>query len=479
SQAVKETVLRSVFWSGWQVVEERERTAEIGRPLGEEKVARQFVDGGGIDEHLSVDMYNQDGTSIEKTYWFHQNARGDTVALTDENGSVVKRYSYSSYGEPFEVDDNGNLTPVEDLSLSGYYFQGRSIDEETGLYFFRNRYFDPVQGRFINRDPLGYADSMGLYEFVGSRPGDSGDPLGLGRCPWCGKETHGISGCLHEIFCTFAQHETIQQIISDIENAPSKLATASEMTGRGLYESVTCPVQTSKLYADNLVKQVGGDRVAQVAENYLRANACYLEEEGDILLNGGLFVFEYGFGSLLGSSDLVEAYLGFDPATLRDLEEEEVAQRYLLGTGKALITAGLTGYARDVRRYPSYYYYERGANNILGLGQSDPLLTSSEVVWREKGIYTVVAHSNKQQGLFVTSSGDTVSAREAVNYLYATGYQGGTIRLITCFAGKTGLGQSVANAAGTTVLAPTHRVWILPSGELKLYLGYWAKFTPK
>ncbi|MEW6406839.1 MAG: LamG-like jellyroll fold domain-containing protein, partial [Chloroflexota bacterium] len=164
SQAVKETVLRSVFWSGWQVVEERERTAEIGRPLGEERVARQFVDGGSIDEHLAVDVYSQDGASVEKTYWFHQNHRGDTVALTDETGSVVKRYAYSSYGEAFESDDNGNLSSVEDLSFGGYYFQGRSIDEETGLYFFRRRMYDSQQGRFCQRDPLVYADGMGLYE---------------------------------------------------------------------------------------------------------------------------------------------------------------------------------------------------------------------------------------------------------------------------------------------------------------------------
>ncbi|MEW6571680.1 MAG: RHS repeat-associated core domain-containing protein, partial [Nitrospirota bacterium] len=179
SQAVKETVLRSVFWNGWRVAEERERTAEIGQQLGEEKLTRQFVDSAEIDEHLCVDIYGQDGASVEKTYWFHQNHRGDTVALTDKTSSVVKRYAYSTYGEPFEVDDNGNLSPVEDFSFGRYYFQGRELDEETGLYHFRNRMFNLVQGRFSQRDSMEYKDSMGLYEAFHNSPYIFGDPFGL------------------------------------------------------------------------------------------------------------------------------------------------------------------------------------------------------------------------------------------------------------------------------------------------------------
>ncbi|MEW5817876.1 MAG: RHS repeat-associated core domain-containing protein, partial [Spirochaetota bacterium] len=180
SQAAKETVLRSVFWKGWQVVEERERTAEVGRPLGEEKVARQFTDGGGIDEHLSMDVFAQDGASVEKAYWFHQNHRGDTIALTDETGSVVKRYAYATYGQAFEVDDNGSLAPVEDYFCS-YLFQGRELDEETGLYYFRYRYYDLQQGRWVQRDPMEYQDSMGLYEAFGNSPYTFGDSFGLER----------------------------------------------------------------------------------------------------------------------------------------------------------------------------------------------------------------------------------------------------------------------------------------------------------
>ena len=42
-------------------------------------------------------------------------------------------------------------------------FTGRHLDSETGLYYFRARYYDTEQGRFISRDPAGYVDGMGLY----------------------------------------------------------------------------------------------------------------------------------------------------------------------------------------------------------------------------------------------------------------------------------------------------------------------------
>ena len=60
-------------------------------------------------------------------------------------------------------------------------FTGREYDPETGFYYYRARYYDPVWGRFLQRDPLGYVDGMNLYEYVRGNAANSVDSLGLQR----------------------------------------------------------------------------------------------------------------------------------------------------------------------------------------------------------------------------------------------------------------------------------------------------------
>ncbi len=75
----------------------------------------------------------------------------------------------------------GNLTPYTEVDAITYGFQGRQVDEETGLVYLRHRYYDPRMGRFLQRDPMGYVDGFNLYEFAGGSPVNWGDPLGLQR----------------------------------------------------------------------------------------------------------------------------------------------------------------------------------------------------------------------------------------------------------------------------------------------------------
>jgi RHS repeat-associated protein len=80
------------------------------------------------------------------------------VTISDQNGAVLDS---SDYGNEF-------------------FFQGRTFDKESGLYYFRNRYYSPELGRFISRDPLGYdAGDINLYRFVGNDPYGGLDPMGL------------------------------------------------------------------------------------------------------------------------------------------------------------------------------------------------------------------------------------------------------------------------------------------------------------
>ena len=57
-------------------------------------------------------------------------------------------------------------------------FTGREYDQETNLYYYRARYYSANLGRFLQRDPIGMADQVNLYTYVGNNPLRFSDPSG-------------------------------------------------------------------------------------------------------------------------------------------------------------------------------------------------------------------------------------------------------------------------------------------------------------
>lgn len=102
------------------------------------------------------------------------------IAVSDTSGNIVERYSYTPYGEAFMYDASFN--PRTSSSYDWVYlYTGRRMDDETGLYYYRNRYYHSYLGRFCSRDPIGYKGSpWNLYEYVDGQPLHLLDPYGLG-----------------------------------------------------------------------------------------------------------------------------------------------------------------------------------------------------------------------------------------------------------------------------------------------------------
>jgi len=90
----------------------------------------------------------------------------------------VSSLSFSQLPGLYDCDAYGN-TQVFNSTPERIYnpkcqfiFTGRRFDPETSdatnqMYFYRARYYSPTPGRFISRDPIGYAGGMNLYEYVG------------------------------------------------------------------------------------------------------------------------------------------------------------------------------------------------------------------------------------------------------------------------------------------------------------------------
>ena len=110
-------------------------------------------------------------------FFVHSDNIGSTTAITDGSGNVVERVRYDAYGVPSFTDALGQTLKKSTVGNTTL-FQGREYDYDLALYNYRARYFDPTMGRFLQTDPLGYQDSMNLYQGMGMNPVNFVDPFG-------------------------------------------------------------------------------------------------------------------------------------------------------------------------------------------------------------------------------------------------------------------------------------------------------------
>jgi RHS repeat-associated protein len=159
-------------WSGWNLMAELDGN--------DSSLLKSYVWGGG---HIVGLLSIKDHVS-NKVYWPAQDARGDVVSLVDASTQkVLETYEYSPYGALVDVDGEA-AAPRAGFGLSSAYgntilHSGKYFDHEVGLYYFGYRYYDPEAHRWLNRDPLGEAGGVNLYQYCSANPVDLIDPDGL------------------------------------------------------------------------------------------------------------------------------------------------------------------------------------------------------------------------------------------------------------------------------------------------------------
>jgi RHS repeat-associated protein len=114
------------------------------------------------------------------TWRYQRNQQYSITAVTTSSGSVAERYAYTVYGQPTILDGSGSVLSSSAIN-NRYTYTGREWDQTLGLYHFRARWMSGLAGRFMGRDPIGYAGSeWGLYELFDSVVFGQVDPTGLG-----------------------------------------------------------------------------------------------------------------------------------------------------------------------------------------------------------------------------------------------------------------------------------------------------------
>jgi RHS repeat-associated protein len=143
---------------------------------------RKYVYGPGIDQPICM----IEVADANAAYFYHFDALGSVVALSDADGETVQVYEYDVYGQVAASDPN---------HPNRFMFTGREFDAETGLYYYRARYYNPTIGRFLQTDPTGYADGLNLYQYCSNNPWNRTDALGT-RSHY--EETYGTyNDCCH------------------------------------------------------------------------------------------------------------------------------------------------------------------------------------------------------------------------------------------------------------------------------------------
>jgi len=147
---------------------------------GNNQLIASYTHGPGIDEPISM--------TNGQTYYYHADALGSIIAITNSTGNVVQRYEYDSFGNIVSVLDPNFKQP--------YTYTAREYDEETGLYYYRARYYDAEVGRFISEDPIRFDGGINFFAYVGNNPVNQTDPEGLSVFP---PECYNNPNCFLEL----------------------------------------------------------------------------------------------------------------------------------------------------------------------------------------------------------------------------------------------------------------------------------------
>ncbi|MEP8506488.1 RHS repeat-associated core domain-containing protein [Escherichia coli] len=133
--------------------------------------SRRWLASCGLTVEQMQNQMDPVYTPARKIHLYHCDHRGLPLALVSTEGATEWCAEYDEWGNLLNEENPHQLQQLIRLP-------GQQYDEESGLYYNRHRYYDPLQGRYITQDPIGLKGGWNLYTYPLS-PVNSMDPLGL------------------------------------------------------------------------------------------------------------------------------------------------------------------------------------------------------------------------------------------------------------------------------------------------------------
>jgi RHS repeat-associated protein len=124
---------------------------------------RRYVHGDHVDEPWV--QYEISGGTTSRRY-LHADHQGSIVAFSDATGAATKKLAYDAFGIP------------KGTNQERFGYTGQTFLKELGLYYYKARFYSPKLGRFLQTDPVFYADDMNMYAYVRNDPVSFNDPTG-------------------------------------------------------------------------------------------------------------------------------------------------------------------------------------------------------------------------------------------------------------------------------------------------------------
>jgi RHS repeat-associated protein len=131
---------------------------------GSNNIVTRYTHGPGIDEPLVMEKGGAN-------FFYQPDGLGSITEITNQSGTPIQRYTYSSFGKIESQQDSNFVQP--------YTFTSREFDAEIDLYHLRNRKYDSGIGRFTTEDQLGFDGGINFYVYVGNNGINYVDPFGL------------------------------------------------------------------------------------------------------------------------------------------------------------------------------------------------------------------------------------------------------------------------------------------------------------